>query len=297
MPEESTPPIDPSSADHPEWTDDSNFADEVKATTIPDVEVSDGSDDEWGQETLDWEDDYLASTNEPATPTSTKEAIAWLKPTWRKLRSAWQRILAGLRNRIPAAANLSDRVISLILIGILGLLLVILNSVRQPSSAVEKSLDGFSPEPTAISPSGQSALPKPKFTPAVSSSEVPTTAPTQAIDIERIGKIQAQLTDSSIYNASRVIDSVQADFTNNYLTLICNEDWFRLSNYDQTLLATQLMNQSTELSFQALHLQTPDGQLIARTPVIGNEMIIFLREKPPVVEPPERPRYRFTIDR
>jgi hypothetical protein len=284
----------PERTDAPEWTDDSGF-EELAAPSLSAEDGSEPSHDDWEAAHLDWDDDYPEAADEPPAPTTTDEALAWLKPLLRQARSVWQRIIAGLRKRIPAAADLSDPIISAILIGILGVLLVLLNSVRQPSSAI-------APAPPAPSPGAASEADTPSPPMAVPPAE--TTLPVtdtvetaDAIDIERISQIQAQLTDSSIYNANRVIDSVQADFTHNRLTLICNEDWFRLSAYDQTQLANQLLSQSTGLSFQDLQLQTPEGQLIARNPIIGDAMIIYLREKPPVVAVPERPRYRITIDR
>ena len=185
------------------------------------------------------------------------------------------------------------------MVGILGILLVLLNTARQPSVAKEP----YEQPPTAPVASVRDNTPQPLAPDRTTTppemepvAEAPS-KPEAVVDVERIATIQAKLTDSSIYNASRVIDSLQADFTRNRLTLTCNDDWFRLSNYDQNLLANQLMNQSRELSFDDLELQTAEGNLIARNPVIGDEMIIFLRERPPTVELPERSRYRITIGR
>jgi hypothetical protein len=295
MPEDPTPPIEPAANPDQaaEWTDESGYED-IESTADLEGSTVEATPDEWEATELDWEEDLADPMHEPAAPT-TQEALAWLKPTWQKFQASWLRLVAGLRNRIPAAAKLSDAAISAILIGILGLLLVLLNTARQPSVAVERSPQA-APKPVVEVPAPQPLVPN-TTTPATEPISAAPSAPHEGVDIERIAKIQAQLTDSSIYNASRVVDSVQADFTQNRLTLICNEDWFRLSHYDQKLLANQLMNQSKDLSFKDLELQSPDGTLIARNPIIGDEMIIFLREKPPAVEPPERPRYRITVDR
>jgi hypothetical protein len=301
MPEDPNSPIEPAANPDQaaEWTDESGYEEIESFVDVEQVEDSapKAATDEWEAADLKWEEDIPETIEEPAAPT-TQEALAWLRPTWRKFRASWLRLIAGLRNRIPAAANLSDATISAILIGILGLLLVLFNSVRQPSAAVERSPQApTAPVERVPDTERQPAEPVPT---AIAPTKTPTEAspsPDEAVDIERIAKIQAKLTDSSIYNAQRVVDSVQADFTRNRLTLICNDDWYRLSNYDQNLLANQLKNQSEELSFKGLELQTADGTLIARNPVIGDEMIIFLRERPPAVEPPERPRYRIMIDR
>lgn len=290
MPEEPRPPVDPAQPDEgAEWTDESGF-EELESepeASVDEASVDEMPADEWGRASLDWEDDIVEPSEDLPDAATTQEALAWLKPTWQRLQAIWGRLIAGLKNRIPAAANLSDTAISTILIGVLGGLLVLLNSVRQPSMAEERSpISATPPAPTAAAP-----------TEPTSTTPEPLSPTEEIVDVERIAQIQAQLTDSSIHHASRLIDSVQADFTENRLILTCNDDWFRLSAYDQDLLANQLMNQSVDLSFDELELQTTDGQLIARNPVIGDAMIIFLRTKPPAVEPPERPRFRITIDR
>ena len=117
------------------------------------------------------------------------------------------------------------------------------------------------------------------------------------VDGDRIAKIQSQLTDSSILNAQRVVDSVQADFTRNQLTLIFNSDWYRLSDYDQTQLTQALMQQSQTLEFADIQCLTPEGDVLARSPVVGNSMVILQRERPPEVPEPERPRFRIMVDR
>jgi hypothetical protein len=117
------------------------------------------------------------------------------------------------------------------------------------------------------------------------------------VDSDRIAKIQSQLTDSSILNAQRVVDSVQADFQRNQLTLIFNGDWYRLSDYDQTQLTQALMQQSQDLEFEEIQCLTPDGELLARSPVVGSNMVILQRERPPEVPEPERPRFRIMVDR
>ncbi len=279
-----------------EWTDESGFHDSVPVPEPPPLEAQVATD-VWDAGTSDWLEDPTDPPLAAAAPT-TQDALAWLKPLGRRSRTAWQRLLRGIRGRIPAAANLSDGILSGLLIGILVLLLTLINSVRQPTVAAPP------PAPEPVSSPDLPAIPEvevPASRPATptlpdaASSPLDTAA--AALQSDRIANLQAQLTDSTILNAKRVIDSVQADFTANRLTLIVNGDWYRLSDYDQTQLAQQLMTQAVDLAFTTLELQTTTGELIARTPVIGDEMVIFLRSAPPVVEPPPRPRYRLTVDR
>lgn len=300
MPDEPISASAASESSEPEWTDDSNY--QVSDVTSPDSEITiiEEATDEWEAASLDWEEEYIETSTPQPAPTTTKEALSWLTPLWRKLKSSWQRILVGLRSRIPAAAELSDSAITAILIGILVVLLLVLNGVRQPSVASEKGLKSEGAESVPADVPTDSA--------AVQSPSAPTpTGPSAESSIEekvsvkatgdRIPELQRQLTDSDIPNAQRVIESLQADFTADRLTLILNSDWFRLSEYEQITLASQLLAQSKKLTFADIEFRTSENALIARAPVVGNDMIIFLREKPPQVDPPERPRYRIMIDR
>lgn len=285
-----------------EWTDDSSYQTlKTPATeTNPDLSAT----DEWKEANQEW-DDELAELPEPEPqPTTTREALSWIQPAWQKFRRVWKRLIAGVRNRIPAAAKLSDSALSGILVGILVLLLILLNSVRQPSVASSSlPTEPLNPELPIANPTERT--PSPASTVDETTELVPEQAPQappevpalEPGDVDRIAQIQKQITESSILNAQRVVDSVQADFTQNQLTLVFNGDWYRLSDYDQNQLAQALMQQSQGLAFTNLEFVTPAGKLLARSPVVGHDMVILQREQPPDVPEPERPRFRVMIDR
>lgn len=284
-----------------EWTDDSSY--ESLEGAREEVEGSTASSlDEWDEAAIAWEDESTEPSETLPQPPTTREALAWIQPVWRRVQPVWGRLIAGVRNRIPAAAKVSDTVLSAILVGILAILLVLLNSVRQPSAARSQSPVAPPPLSAKDSPAAQLDAPSDRPQPPALPSPSPTPAPSPDPAIapvvgDRIAQIQAQITDSSILNAPRVIDSVQADLVNDRLTLVVNGDWYRLSDYDQTQLAQALKEQSQTLSFKDLQLQTRDGAVIARSPVIGEQMVILQRERPPQVPVPERPRFRLMIDR
>jgi|GEM_PF-2377283 len=316
MPEEPNSPDNATPADaasaftDADWTDD-NWTDDSSYETLEDPAVSPQTEtsstvDEWDSASLEWEDELTDPPEAVPQATTTQEALVWIQPTWRRLQRLWGRLIAGVRSRIPAAANLSDAGLSAILIGILVVLLIIFSGVRQP--AVARNPAAPSPATALDQPSPVADLPAPLDSEAPPESVPSPTAPAPSaatsaaepvvpIASDRIAQIQAQLTDSSILNAQRVIDSVEADLVNNRLTLVLNGDWYRLSEYDQTQLAQALMAQSKELSFADLQFQTAAGDLVARSPVVGHNMVILQHERPPAVPMPERPRYRITIDR
>ncbi|MGF1461370.1 MAG: hypothetical protein ACFBSG_20380 [Leptolyngbyaceae cyanobacterium] len=303
MPEEPIPPeesmsSEPSSAPtEPEWTDDNSYQ---TLDNSADADASVGQDtdsrpsDEWGAASLAWEEELSEPPETPPQPTTTREALAWIQPAWQRFQRFWLRLLVGVRNRIPAAAKLSNSVLSAILIGVLVLLLIVINSLRQPASAsLDEPRSTTAPAqnvPAATSP----AEPLPVVEPAPASDVEPASEPPTS---DRIAQIQVQLTDSEILNAQRVIDSVQADFNRNAVTLNLNGDWYRLSNYDRRQLANALRQRSEKLDFSSLQMQDTEGRLVARSPVVGDAMVILLNEPPPEVPLPERPRYRILVDR
>ncbi|MGD1862497.1 MAG: hypothetical protein ACFB0E_21325 [Leptolyngbyaceae cyanobacterium] len=276
------------------WTEDSGYQ-TAAPPSRPDEENLAEPDADWDDASLDWTDDLTETVAEMPQPTTTQEALAWMQPTWQRFQQIWRRLILGVRRRIPAAANLSDKVLSTLIIGTLVLLLILLNSVRQPAAARVSQSETLSGDDSAVNASSQSSGDAETQAAAkVTSSGASTVG---NVDGERIAQIQAQLTDNSILNAQRVIDSVQADFINNRLTLIINGDWYRLSPYDQTQLAQALMAQSASLSFADLQFMTADGDMLARSPVVGQDMVILQREPPPEVPIPEKPRYRIIVDR
>lgn len=348
MPEEPTPspeesiPSEESTASAPEaeWTDDMDLSLPAKPLiaaneAVPDSDLqAEWSDDmdlsspedppvavteavpsgESQKEALDWEDDFVTESPTPQSP-STQDALAWLQPLWRQGKAIWRRILAGVRSRLPITAQLSDTILSGILIGILVLLLTVINGLRQspaiaevpspaPPDTVTSSPD-ISPSPSVDSPgdidvadlnAAELDAPSKELKQAVPEPNIPEPKldPAQR---ERIAAIQTQLVDASLSYGSNLLVSVQADFTHNQLTANLSSGWYGLSSIAQEDLANDWLRRSLEMNFAQFQLRSPDGILLARSPVIGEQMVILQREKPPVVEAPPPPRYRILVDR
>ena len=77
--------------------------------------------------------------------------------------------------------------------------------------------------------------------------------------------------------SSKLIRSVQADFASSTLTLKISDDWYSLQKSRQDKLAAEILERSKELDFTHLEITDSENKLIARNPVVGNEMIIFKR--------------------
>lgn len=309
-PEEPTPLEESSSPTaNAEWTDDMDLSSPEEPSVAPDEAVLSS---ELRDEALDWEDEFVPEPPIPQSP-STREALAWLKPLWRRVKAAWRRILAGVRSRLPITAQLSDTILSGILIGILVLLLTIINGLRQPPAIAKvPPLAPSAPVSRDTSPSsiadGASDLDAPELEaseldrlPEVLEPEAPATeVPEPELDPaerERIAAIQTQLMDASLSYGNNLLVSAQADLTHNQLTANLSSGWYGLSAPAQEDLANDWLRRSIEMNFAELELRSPDGLLLARSPVIGEQMVILQRQQPPVVEAPPRPRYRIVVDR
>ncbi len=305
MPEDPSYPTNSHSPQPDEWSDE-DWSDEVVATdeamrALQDALAAEEHEHEaWEDESLlEWEEEPEAILDDPSAPT-TAEAIAWLQPAGRTLKSLWSRLLRGIRQQIPAVAKLSDGVLSGILIMGLVLILTLLGGVGRPGQA---QVSGAEPSP--VSRQMQAFIRDDVNASATISPSlaVPTGATgseslgRDEFSSDRIASLQAQLMDASLPLARGVIQSVQVDFVENRLVAILSEDWYRLSKYDQAELANQLWARSRTLSFDDLVLQTEAGDVLARKPIVGNSMVILQHEPPPAVPIPPRPRFRITVDR
>lgn len=77
--------------------------------------------------------------------------------------------------------------------------------------------------------------------------------------------------------SSKLIQSVQVDFASSTLTLKISDDWYSLQKSRQDKLAAEILERSKELDFTHLEITDSENKLIARNPVVGDEMIIFKR--------------------
>ncbi len=75
-----------------------------------------------------------------------------------------------------------------------------------------------------------------------------------------------------------LIQSVQANFRSSRLTIKVGEGWYGLSQPQQNTLANEMLQRAKELDFSKLEITDAEGTLLARSPVVGPEMIILRRQ-------------------
>ena len=73
---------------------------------------------------------------------------------------------------------------------------------------------------------------------------------------------------------SQYIAKVEVNLPNNSLLVRVTDDWYNLEEPRQNSLGNEILQRSREYSFSKLQLQDSQGTLVARSPVIGNNIIL-----------------------
>lgn len=229
----------------------------------------------------------------------------------RQLESRWSRFLLKTRAFIPS--NLSPKLSDTALTGIIASIAVILvwttsniftnkpteiatvppvEAVPTPTPTITTQPEPTVPEPTPTAettPEPEAQLPSPEPIPTPTPTQTPELTPEQTLiaaiekqlgeisdDLGFAGSDRLQRTgDRNI--ASGLIKSIQANFRTSSLTVKINDDWYTLKESQQNNLALEIRKRSQELDFFHLEMIDSQDRLIARNPVVGNEMIILQR--------------------
>ncbi|MEG3850886.1 hypothetical protein QT971_27665 [Microcoleus sp. herbarium19] len=219
-----------------------------------------------------------------------------------KMGVLWQSIVRLARDLLPPSANqkLSDPILNAALAAILivavGLTLNSLSpkppqkaakaplvAAQQPPPTFDDFMASGTPKsPGAIAPIGEisdkfkSNLPDlaaPKKPEPVEIIPPPPLTPEQSL----IAAIQTQVAEITNRLGGGLVKSVDADFSIGLLTVKVAEDWYKLSEVEQNQLASQMWKEANSLDFSKLQIANLEGKLIARSPVVGSEMIILER--------------------
>lgn len=214
----------------------------------------------------------------------------------------WLSIVRLVRSLLPPSANqkLSDPIlnaaIAAILIVAVGLTLNSLSAKppekvakvpfpeakQSPPTFDDFMASGTPKSPEAIAPSEpisakfKSNLPDlvaPEKPQPVELIPPPPLTPEQSL----IAAIQNQVADITNRLGGGLVESVQANFSSSILTVKVAEDWYKLSVVEQNQLATKMWKEANSLDFSKLEIANMEGKLIARSPVVGSEMIILDR--------------------
>jgi hypothetical protein len=218
--------------------------------------------------------------------------------------SRWDGFLRTFRLFLPSSIsnNVSDLVLTgifavifLVTIGITTFLFIPTSStqvaivtpveeVTKPTPVIEPK-----PKPTPIiepKPKPTPVIePKPKPTPVIEPKPKPTPIRELTPEESLLVAIEKQFSEISVSVkntkdkniVSQLIKPILANFRTSNLTLKISDVWYSLENSQQDKLAADILQRSQELNFTHLKIVDSQEKIIARSPVVGNEMIIFQR--------------------
>jgi len=238
----------------------------------------------------------------PASPKPAKRVETPL-PAAGTLWAKWIALLDWMRDRLPDSLSdrLSDSVLTSIAGGVLVLLVWITSSLLPNQAEQVAQTPSVNPSPVRLAPTrpapeqtapAPSPVPikAPEVKPTVtrspapvlvpSPSPIPTPPPPLELTPEQslIAAIQDQVTEVTNRYANGLIQAIQANFRDSRLIVKVSMGWYELSGDRQNKLADEMLKRAQELDFSKLEITDAQGKLLARSPVVGSNMIILQRE-------------------
>ena len=220
-----------------------------------------------------------------------------------QVQQFWKAILAPIRFLLPR--NLSEKLSDLGLTGIIaGLLAVVVWTTTLFSHPPQVAIIPPEPVPVVTTPEPEPTITPPELIAPTEESKPTEVIPTPEIEVtptpeievtpipeeveptlkveltpeqSLIASIQEQITQEGDSISDGLIQSVQANFAGSSLVIQVKDDWFGLGQSEQDKLAQKLLNQVQQLDFTHLEITDLQKTLLARSPVVGTNMIIFKR--------------------
>ncbi len=211
-------------------------------------------------------------------------ALDEILPDLETVENWWDKVLNTVRSLLPQSIGdkLSDTLLTGLLTGTL--VVVLLTSVllipKNPPEVAQNP--ATAPETITINPTEPEIIPTPPELKAPDVPEpVPVTTPTPKLTPEQslVAAIQEELNDLSGEYSEDTISRVEADFLGSRLKVIVSDNWYALTPSRQDNLAGSLWQRSQRLDFRKLDIMNTDGKIIARNPVVGNDIVIITRNK------------------
>ena len=226
------------------------------------------------------------------------EGLDRLLPTFGGLQNWWDSVLVGIRKFLPRKVNnnLSDwgltsfLAILVVVALISSVLLLPINPPEFPKEIAENLInkldetEEFPPDlssPDAIANPLELVAPEPAQPIELNEPPPLPLTPEQSL----IGAIQQEVKDLTIQYPDGLILAIAPNFLASQLTVTLSNDWYDLSPQRQDNFADAIWQRSQKLAFRKLNLLGPTGGLLARNPVVGNQVIVLEREVPSLDRP------------
>ncbi len=198
---------------------------------------------------------------EPAEPQPSLLAQAWER---------WVGVLGVIRTLLPASVSqkLPDWGLTGAIASVLALILWTGSAILSPQppevATVPPALEPAPPE--IVTP----AEPEPVETP-------PEPEPILTPEQRLIASIQQQVAEVTADYAEGLVKFIQPNFEGSFLAVRIGDEWYNLPESKQNKLAADVLERAKELDFSKLDIVDLQGETVARSPVIGSEMIILKR--------------------
>ncbi len=189
--------------------------------------------------------------------------LSRIRPFWEKGWRWWQQPLSQLRRILPrgVSAVVPDAVLTGVAIALVVVLLWGISSLLLGGKPAQ--VRRVPPPPPAVAAAAS--------TESAATLDLPPDAP-------QIAAIQDQVAEITEQYATGLIQSVQANFRASRLTVMVGDRWYTLSADRQDSLANELLSRAQTLHFSKLDMIDGNGELLARSPVIGEAMIVLKRQ-------------------
>jgi hypothetical protein len=184
-----------------------------------------------------------------------------LLPILKWFGKQWTAVLPKIRTILPGGlSKLPDQALTALTIALVLLLLLIPRAfIANRSPAVAKT------------PDGMELIDQPNEPPVVKRPNP---------NAKRIATIQNQLMEVSAPYVEDLVQAVQADFARGRLLLSVTDGWNALEPSQREQLANELLKRSKKLKFDQLEITDAEGTLLARSPVVGSNIVLLRATKP-----------------
>lgn len=196
-------------------------------------------------------------------------------PSLEQIQRFWNGVLLKIRSLLPASTSqkLSDWGLTGIIAGVAILVFwlgVAISSDKSPKQVAKAPVDRVQ------APVELKAPKRPKSVKVVA-----PTAPTVELTPEQslIASIQNQVEEIAKEYSNEIVQSLEIDFPKNRLDVKVGSGWYDLPKDEQDRIVEQMLFRSEKFNFKKLHLTDPQGTLVARTPVVGRNMVILKRRE------------------
>lgn len=128
--------------------------------------------------------------------------------------------------------------------------------------------------PPAIETPPELTAPKPSKPVVTVAPPPPVLTPEQKL----LAQIQNKIAEITKESAEGLIQSVQANFKSGQLTVKISDDWYKFDVAKQDKLAADMWSRARELDFSQVEISDTEGRLIARSPIVGSNIIVLKRQ-------------------